>query len=101
MSSRYRSAVRATTSSGSIGANETGASNGLNALFRSVGTSSAAAVLGGVLAAQTVDFQGQPVPTTAAFEMCFWIAGGAAVVAFVLTLLIPRGRVEQHPSLPG
>src|SRR5690606_38252059 len=32
-----------------VPANETGASNGLNALFRSVGTSTASAVMGGVL----------------------------------------------------
>lgn len=86
-----------------VPANETGASNGLNALFRSVGTSSAGAVIGAVLAAGSFDFEGQAVPTPAAFELCFWIAGTVAAMAFVLTLLIPRGKPleEAHPSLPA
>lgn len=86
-----------------VPASETGASNGLNALFRSVGTSTAGAVMGAVLAGTTIDFEGQPVPTPDAFALCFWIAGVVAAVAFVLTLLIPRGRpaVEAHPSLPA
>ncbi|MDX2376399.1 MFS transporter [Microbacterium sp. LRZ72] len=86
----------------SVPADETGASNGLNALFRSVGTSSAAAVLGGVLAFMSVPFEGVPVPTAAAFELSFWIAGSAALFALVLTLFIPRhASVEQHPATPA
>ena len=83
-------------------ANETGASNGLNALFRSIGTSSASAVMGGVLAAMSIDVGGVSVPTRAAFDLCFWLAIGAGIVALVLSLFIPRQRAaEQHPSLPG
>jgi len=80
---------------------ETGASNGLNALFRSVGTSSAAAVLGGVLAAMSQPFEGVAVPTPAAFQLGFWIAGSAAVVALVLTFFIPRHAAPvPHASIP-
>jgi len=86
----------------SVPANETGASNGLNALFRSVGTSSASAVMGGVLAAMSIDVDGVAVPTRAAFEVCFWLAIAAGVIAVVLSLFIPKQRSsEQHPSLPG
>ncbi|PCE15081.1 MFS transporter permease [Microbacterium sp. SZ1] len=86
----------------SVPANETGASNGLNALFRSVGTSSASAVMGGVLAAMSVDVGDVAVPTRDAFAVCFWLAIAAGIVAVVLSLLIPRQRAtEQHPSLPG
>jgi MFS family permease len=86
----------------SVPANETGASNGLNALFRSVGTSSASAVMGGVLAAMSIDIDGVAVPTRAAFEVCFWLAIAAGVIAVVLSLFIPKQRsTEQHPSLPG
>lgn len=86
----------------SVPQSETGASNGLNALFRSVGTSSASAVMGGVLAAMTVDVGGVSVPTRAAFELCFWLAIAAGILALVLSLFIPRQRAaEQHPSLPG
>ncbi|MFV0435188.1 MAG: MFS transporter [Leucobacter sp.] len=86
---------------GSVPASETGVSNGLNALCRSVGTSSASAVMGGVLAAMSTDFEGSAVPTSEAFAVCFWIAIAAAVVATVLALLIPRAPApEPHPSLP-
>jgi MFS family permease len=85
----------------SVPANETGASNGLNALFRSVGTSSASAVMGGVLAAMSVEVDGVALPTGEAFQVCFWLAIAAGIVAVVLSLFIPRQRaVEAHPSLP-
>lgn len=86
----------------SVPVEETGASNGLNALFRSVGTSAAAAVLGAVLASLTIDYKGQAVPTAEAFEVCFWIAGGAAVLTFIVTLLIPRAPAvaTRRSSLP-
>ncbi|WP_243229380.1 MFS transporter [Microbacterium sp. CIAB417] len=85
----------------SVPANETGASNGLNALFRSVGTSSASAVMGGVLAAMSVEVGGVAVPTRDAFQVCFWLAIAAGIIAVLLSLFIPRQRaVEQHPSLP-
>lgn len=84
-----------------VPANETGVSNGLNALFRSVGTSSASAVMGGVLASMTVEFNGTVVPTRDAFDVCFWLAIGAGVIALVLSLFIPKTPIEQRPSLPA
>lgn len=86
----------------SVPFNETGVSNGLNALFRSVGTSSASAVMGGVLAAMSVQQGDYAVPTAQAFQICFWIAIGAAAVAMVLTFFIPKARpaAERRPSLP-
>lgn len=87
---------------GAVPAHETGVSNGLNALFRSIGTSSASAVMGGVLAAMSVEHEGRSVPTPEAFATCFWIALAAAAVATVLTLLIPRGgSPEPRPALPA
>ncbi len=84
-----------------VPANETGASNGLNALFRSVGTSTAAAVLGAVLAAMSQPYEGVAVPTAAAFQTSFLLAGGAAVIALVLSLLIPRHATPvDHASIP-
>ena len=86
----------------SVPANETGASNGLNALFRSVGTSGASAVMGGVLAAMSVEVGGVFVPTRAAFEVCFWLAIAAGIIAVVLSLFIPKQPVgELHRSLPS
>lgn len=86
----------------SVPQSETGASNGLNALFRSLGTSTAAAVVGAVLATYTIDAGGMPVPSPVAFQLSFVLGGAAAVVALVVALFIPRHRAaeERHPSLP-
>ena len=83
-----------------VPADETGVSNGLNALFRSVGTSSASAVMGGVLAAMSVEVDGHAIPTAAAFTVCFWIAIAAAIVAMVLAFFIPRSTPEPRASVP-
>jgi len=81
---------------------ETGASNGLNALFRSFGTSTASAVMGGVLATMSVEFDGMTIPTREAFMVCFWLALGVGLLAVVLSLLIPKQpAAEPRPSLPA
>lgn len=86
----------------SVPPTETGASNGLNALFRSLGTSAAAAVVAAVLATFATEQGGVQVPTPWAFQLSFVLGGIAAIVAFVVGLFIPRERApqERHPSLP-
>ncbi|MEU1971470.1 MFS transporter [Microbacterium sp. NPDC019599] len=86
----------------SVPQSETGASNGLNALCRSLGTSTAAAVIGAVLATYVVDVDGMPAPTPTAFQLSFVLGGIAAVVALVTAAFIPRHHAaqERHPSLP-
>ncbi|MET0813213.1 MAG: MFS transporter [Microbacterium sp.] len=86
----------------SVPQSETGASNGLNALFRSLGTSMAAAVVGAILATYTAEYDGMPLPTPFAFQFTFVLGGAAAVIALVVALFIPRRRDahERHPSLP-
>ncbi len=86
----------------SVPQSETGASNGLNALCRSLGTGTAAAVIGAVLASYTMDFGGTPVPSPTAFTLSFVLGGVAAVVALIVALFIPRRRdpQEPRPSLP-
>lgn len=83
----------------SVPADETGASNGLNALFRSVGTSTASAVMGAVLAGMSVEVAGAMVPTREAFLLCFWLAIGAGVITVVLSLMIPRPKPLPHAAL--
>ncbi|WP_434811072.1 MFS transporter [Microbacterium sp. bgisy189] len=85
----------------SVPPSETGASNGLNALFRSLGTSTAAAVIGAVLATFTTVQNGVNVPTHVAYDLSFVLGGAAAVIALVLAAFIPqRPTIERHPSLP-
>jgi MFS family permease len=86
----------------SVPQSETGASNGLNALFRSLGTSTAAAVIGAVLATYTIDYGGLPVPTAEGFRLSLILGGAAAIAALTVALFIPRHRApqERHPSLP-
>ncbi|QEW04984.1 MFS transporter [Microbacterium lushaniae] len=86
----------------SVPPSETGASNGLNALSRSLGTSTAAAVVGAVLAGMSTTHEGMQVPSAGAFQTAFVLGIGAAVVALVLALLIPPrpSPSERHPSLP-
>ncbi len=86
----------------SVPPSETGASNGLNALSRSLGTSTAAAVVGVVLAGMSTTYEGMQVPTAGAFQTAFVLGIGAAVVALVLALFIPArpSPSERHPSLP-
>lgn len=86
----------------SVPQTETGASNGLNALFRSLGTSTAAAVVAAVLATHTVEFDGTAVPSASGFQLSFVLGLASAVVALVVALFIPRRRDphETHPSLP-
>lgn len=85
----------------SVPQSETGASNGLNALCRSLGTSTAAAVIGAVLASYSADFEGMPLPTGTAFTLSFALGGAAAIVALVIALFIPttRDAREARPSL--
>ena len=71
---------------------ETAAANGINSLARSLGTSLSSAVMGAVLTGMTVSFVGRDVPTLTAFRVAMLVAAGAAVVAALLALLIPRPR---------
>ncbi|GGM34260.1 MFS transporter [Promicromonospora citrea] len=86
----------------SVPSHETGAANGLNTLMRSLGTTSAAAVIGGVLAAGGAEYQGVPVPSGDAFRTALLLGLLASVVCTVLALLIPRDRPTEgeHRSLP-
>lgn len=85
-----------------VPASETGAANGLNALMRSLGTSSAAAVMGAVLASTAVVVDGTQVPTQESFDLAFLLGLGVAVLAGVIGLFIPKPRAVpgEHPSLP-
>ncbi|MCL8251994.1 MFS transporter [Aeromicrobium fastidiosum] len=69
---------------------ETGAANGLNTLFRSLGSSLASAIGGSILAGSTVIVGDFAVPSLDAYQLIFALCGGAAVLAAVLVMLIPH-----------
>lgn len=89
----------------SVSPAETGASNGLNSLCRSIGTSTAGAVLGAILANFSVVHDGMQEPTPSAFTLGFAFALGASLIALIFSLTIPRhvtpsGRRTSLPDVP-
>jgi MFS family permease len=82
---------------GAVPVTETAAANGLNALMRSVGTSLSSAVVSVVLAHHVLRLGSVRLPTSHGFTLALLVSIGAAVIALLLTLAIPRpqrSRVE-------
>ena len=73
-----------------VPADESGAAVGLNGLMRSIGTTSASAVIAMVLAGSTVTVAGHDYPDQTAFRWCFLIGAAASYLGFLIALLIPR-----------
>lgn len=74
-----------------VPAGETAAANGLNTLMRGFGTAVAAAVIAAVLA-QGSAHEPSGLPAASTFDSAFALGLGAAVLAGVTALLIPRGK---------
>lgn len=80
-------------------ASEAGAGVGLNALMRSMGTTSAGAVMAIMLTTFTTTLGGTEVATVTAFKLCFLLGGIAGLGAAVVTLCIGRRAPDQaEPS---
>ncbi|MEE2033014.1 MFS transporter [Rhodococcus chondri] len=77
---------------------ESAAANSLNTLMRSVGTSTAAAVIGVVLAAMTTRIGDAVIPSLEGFRLTFLIAAFASVVALLFTALIPAAPPTLRSS---
>ncbi|MBE2997776.1 MFS transporter [Nocardiopsis sp. HNM0947] len=77
-----------------VPASETGSANSLNTLMRSIGTSVSSAVAGVVLAQMTVSLGGEPVPSQEGFRLVLGVAAGAAVVALLIALFLPKRRAS-------
>ncbi|MBB6627485.1 MFS transporter [Nocardioides sp. KIGAM211] len=71
---------------------EIAAANGLNSLFRSLGSSLASAVGGSILAANTVILGEFAVPSLTAYRELFALCAGASVLTALIVLLIPHRR---------
>ena len=86
----------------SVPITETASANGINALMRSIGTSTCAAVSGAVLTSMPLHLPGHTVPTLGAFRLTFALAAAAACAGCVMAYFIPRGSdVAVHAPGPG
>lgn len=75
-----------------VPAAETGAANGLNTLMRSIGMSTSSAVVGVILAHQTIDFGGAALPSKDGFKISFLVACVASVGGLLIALFLPARR---------
>ncbi|MGW0084216.1 MFS transporter [Streptomyces sp. NPDC003393] len=80
---------------GAVPASETGAANSLNTLMRSIGTSTASAVAGVVLAHMTTTFGSSALPSENGFRTVLAVGAGAALLGFAVASFIPRQRVTS------
>ncbi|AGL16803.1 MFS transporter [Actinoplanes sp. N902-109] len=80
---------------------ELAAANGLNTLFRSVGSSLASAIGGAILAGVTVRTGGYELPSLTAYRILFAVCAGAALLGAVLALLIPKHAETADAAMPG
>lgn len=79
---------------GAVPRHETGALNGINALFRSIGTTCASAAVGAILARLALP-DPPYFPSALAFETAFVVAAVAAAVALVISLFIPSMNIGE------
>ena len=79
---------------------EAGAGVGLNSLMRSMGTTTAGAVMAIVLTSVTTTLGGAQIPTLDAFRLCFALGAAAGLAAAVVTLCITRRRTPADPAVP-
>lgn len=74
---------------------ETASANSFNTLMRALGTSTAAAVIGVVLAQMTTTLGGFSLPSEDGFRTGLVIGGGAALLAAAIAVLIPAARTAE------
>lgn len=80
-------------------ASEAGASVGVNALMRSMGTTIAGAVMAIVLTSRMTEVGGGLlIPTQEVFRLCFYIGGGAALAGALVVLMISTRTVTPTPE---
>ncbi|MBB4688635.1 MFS transporter [Amycolatopsis jiangsuensis] len=84
----------------SVPVTETASANGLNALMRSVGTSTSSAVMATLLAQLSVTVGALTVPSLTGFRVAFTVAAVAALGGLALTTMVPRIRASV-PELVG
>ncbi|MFD9003661.1 MFS transporter [Streptomyces sp. NPDC059582] len=84
---------------------DTASANGVNALMRSVGSAASTAVLPVILAHATITVGPATLPSADGFRTTFYVGAAAAIVALVLTALVPAstptsGVLARQHSTP-
>ncbi len=83
---------------GAVPQSETAAANSFNTLMRSIGTSTAAAVVGAVLAQLSTTLGGHSIPTENGFRVGLLIGCGVAAFGAVVAIFIPGRRAARHAA---
>lgn len=83
---------------GAVPRSETAAANSFNTLMRSIGTSTAAAVVGVVLSQMSIHMGSHTLPSENGFRVGLLIGCGAALAAAALTVAIPVRRTAAAES---
>ncbi|MQA16226.1 MAG: MFS transporter [Pseudonocardiaceae bacterium] len=73
---------------------ETAAANSLNALMRTIGTSSCSAVVAAVTVAFTVDIAGRTYPSLSGYSVIFGLAAAAGLASTLLAAALPARHVR-------
>ncbi len=73
---------------------ETASANGLNALLRALGTSTASAVIAALLTGLTITVNGETVTSPAAFVVTYGLAAVVCLLACVVIWFIPHGAAR-------
>jgi len=80
---------------------ETASANSINSLGRSLGTTSASAVIAVILSAHSVKLGSAELPTIDGFLLAFVVSGIVALVSVGFALLVPaRPASERRPAVP-
>ena len=74
---------------------ETASANGLNALLRGLGTSTASAVIAVLLTVVTIDVNGETVTSPAAFPIVYWLSAAVCLAACGIIWLVPRRSAQR------
>ncbi|MEU1177913.1 MFS transporter [Streptomyces sp. NPDC005820] len=84
---------------GAVDPAETAAANSLNTLMRSIGTSTASAVAGVILAQMTTTFGAVALPSENGFKVVMAVGSGAALLALAVAAFLPRRqRAAAEPA---
>ncbi|MER5427770.1 MFS transporter [Streptomyces sp. NPDC002588] len=85
---------------GAVAPAETAAANSLNTLMRSIGTSTASAVAGVILAQMTTTFGSTALPSENGFKVVMAVGSAAAVLALLVAAFIPgrKGAAGEEPA---